>query len=387
MKPRLLYIASTYSHICNFHRPYLREFADRGWEVHVACGGTKMKIPEAHEIIHVPFDKSISFVKNKKAFQRLRKTLREGDYTLVSTHTALASCFARLAVMGMKHRPLVACMVHGYLFDEETPLKRRIPLAAAEKVTAPVTDLVLTMNRWDETYARQHHLGKQIYNVPGIGVPFERLKRVSREDGLALRAQLGLSEERFLYIYAAEFSGRKNQETLLRALQKLPEQAALLLPGDGAMLEECKALARELGIAERVIFPGQIKDMACWYAAADAAASASRSEGLPFNIMEAMYSGLPVVASAVKGHTDLIEEEQNGLLYPYGDSNACAWQMGRILEQPELREQLSEQARLDVQRYALGEVLPQVMDCYARLIPLGEKVPEKAEKALLSMEN
>ena len=378
MEQKLLYIASTYSHIRNFHLPYIREFQARGWEVHVACGGARMEIPEADQVIHIPFDKSISFSKNQEALRLLRQTLRAGGYELVSTHTALASFFARLAVLGMKNRPLVACMVHGYLFDEETPMKRKLALSMAERLTAPVTDLVMTMNRWDHLYASSHHLGKQVCNAPGVGVNFDRLDQTPETARAELRQELGLSEDQFAFIYAAEFSDRKNQETLLRAMAELPEQAVLLLPGSGAKKAACEALAKQLGLGDRVRFPGQITDMNRWYAAADGAVSSSRSEGLPFNIMEAMHCGLPIVASAVKGHEDLIETEENGLLYPFGDSKACAWQMKRILEESALRSRLGEEARQDAEQYRLERVLPQVMDCYARILP---SLSERAEAA------
>ena len=72
--------------------------------------------------------------------------------------------------------------------------------------------------------------------------------------------------------------------------------------------------------------------MAPLYALADAAVTASRSEGLPFNVMEAMYAGLPVIASRVKGHTDLLTEGLTGLLYPWDDAEAFAGAVRRLLE-------------------------------------------------------
>ena len=373
MKRKILYVASTFSHIRNFHLPYLQAFTDRGWEVHVACGGPIQQLSQAERVVEIPFSKQMSFLKNKDAFLGLKRLLREEEYDLISTHTSLASCFVRLAVAGMKHRPLVACMVHGYLFDEATPLKNRVPLAAAEKVTASVTDLLLTMNHWDEEYARRHRLGKQVCNLPGIGVPFEKLDRVSREDGLDLRRSYGLRGDQFVFVYAAEFSKRKSQETLLRAMTELPEQVALVLAGQGELWEECRTLARSLNLEHRVIFPGQVR-MPAWYAAADGAVSSSRSEGLPFNIMESMYLGLPVVATAVKGHEDLIVPEESGLLYPFGDSEACARQMERLWKDPALCRRMGDKAHRDVARYGLEAVLPQVMQAYEGLLPLEEPV-------------
>ena len=131
------------------------------------------------------------------------------------------------------------------------------------------------------------------------------------------------------------------------------------------------ALAEELGVADRVLFPGQVQ-MAPWYGAADLAVSASRSEGMPFNIMEAMYYGLPVVASQVKGHTDLLEESQAGLLYPYGDWEVCAGQIRTLLQSPKLAAWMGEQGRRTVQAYALDRVLPIIMAQYEVLLPLGQ---------------
>ena len=97
-------------------------------------------------------------------------------------------------------------------------------------------------------------------------------------------------------MYAAEFSPRKNQAMLLRALPALPEQVCLLLPGDGVLRASCMELAATLGVEKRVVFPGHVGDMPRWYAAADAAVSASRARGC-LSQMEAMYRGLPVVAA------------------------------------------------------------------------------------------
>lgn len=373
---KVLFTASTYSHIVNFHRPYLAAFRQLGWTVEVACGGTPMEIPEAHRVVYIPFEKEMLSLRNVTARRKLRCLMKEERYDLVSCHTSLAAFFTRMAVWGLKNRPKVACTAHGYLFGEENSAAKSLLLSTAEGLAAPVTDLLMTMNGWDTRYAKAHKLGKEIVEVPGIGLDTDRLRPVSGAERAALRAEWGVGADDVLLLYAAEFSGRKSQQVLIRAMTLLPKRVKLALPGQGALREECMALAAQLGVEERVLFPGQVQ-MAPWYGAADLAVSASRSEGLPFNIMEAMYYGLPVVASRVKGHTDLLEESGAGLLYPYGDWAACAGCIQDLLLDRELTARMGERGQQVVEAYTLDRVLPAVMAQYGALVPLGQ--PASAE--------
>lgn len=367
MEPKVLFTASTYSHIANFHRPYLRAFSRLGWTVDVACGGAPRDIPEARRILHLPFEKSITAPSNFRAERLLREDIRRERYTLVSAHTSLAAFFTRLAARGLDTTVINTC--HGYLFDPDAPsLKGRL-LLEAERLTAGRTDLLLTMNRQDLEIARRYRLGRQILPIPGMGVDFSPLDSLSPSAGALLRGELEIPEEAFVLLYPAEFSARKNQAMLLRALALLSPDVYLLLPGDGALLDRCKALAAELGVQDRVRFPGQVSDMGRWYQAADCAVSSSRSEGLPFNIMEAMHCSLPVVASAIKGHEDLVTPGETGFLFPSDDEETCAAQIDRLRSSPELAARLGRQARNASLPYSLEAVLPQVMAAYGAVVP------------------
>ncbi len=356
----VLFTASTFSHIRRFHLPYLRWFREQGWQVDAACGGAPEAIPEADRVIALPLEKRMAAPGNFRAAALLRREIRARHYDLISAHTSLAAFFTRLAVTGMGDRPKLVNTVHGYLFDDETPAMRRAVLLAAEKLTAGRTDLVLTMNRWDYDLAREKHLGARVALIPGMGVDFSPLDGVGPGLGQQKRAACGVAPDAFLMVYPAEFSPRKSQHVLIEAMPSLPERAVLALPGSGELLDECRALAARLGLEKRVLFPGEAGDMAAWYAAADAAVPASRSEGLPFNVMEAMHMGLPVVASAVKGHTDLIADGRTGLLYPCGDGAAFAAAMRRLMDDGTLCAALGRAAKEAAAPYALDRVMPQV---------------------------
>ena len=370
MGRKVLFTASTCSHIVNFHLPYLRKFREEGWTVHAACGGAPMPIPDVERVIDLPFEKSMWSPKNLRAAIRLSDEMRRECYDLIVTHTSLAAFFTRLALWGLEERPAVANMVHGYLFDDETPWLKRDLLLAAERWMAPDTDLVLTMNQWDCELAERYQLGGRVVQVPGVGVDFSRFDKVPPDTRQRLRKELSIPEDAVVLIYAAEFSVRKSQNVVIRAIAQLPEHIMLVLAGEGALREECRELAQKLGLEDRVLFPGQVRDIPAWYAMADAAVSASRSEGLPFNVMEAMYAGLPVVASEVKGHSDLIEDGVTGLLYPYGDVEACAEQVMRLVGSEQLRRELGRNARENVEQYGLERVLPVVWARYAALAEL-----------------
>lgn len=367
MEKKVLFTASTYSHIVRFHRPYLRAFAQQGWTVDVACGGAPMDIPECRRVIHLPLEKSITAPANFRAAALLRKELKAEGYALVSTHTSLAAFFTRLAARGLDATVVNTC--HGYLFDEDTPAPRRALLLEAERLTARRTDLLLTMNETDLRIAQTYRLGKQILPIPGMGVDFDPLDDCPPTAGKLLRSELALPHGAFAVLYPAEFSSRKSQATLLHALALLPQDVFLLLPGDGALLGECKALAQRLGVEGRVRFPGNVERMAPWYAAADCAVSSSRSEGLPFNVMEAMHAALPIAVTAVKGHTDLIHDGVNGLLFPYGDARACAEKLRLLKDDRALAARLGQQAQAGSGQYRLEAVLPQVLAAYQTVVP------------------
>ena len=177
-----------------------------------------------------------------------------------------------------------------------------------------------------------------------MGVDYAKLDEATEGDGRRLREGLGIASDAFVLFYTAEFSPRKSQQVLIRAIRDLPKSVVLVLCGDGTKREECRALSRELGVSDRVLFSGQVENISIWYRMADACVSSSRSEGLQFNIMEAMHLGLPVIASDVKGDADLIEDGVNGLLYPYGDARACAGCISCLMGNAALREQMTKKA-------------------------------------------
>ena len=315
----------------------------------------------------VPFRKRIGSAYNFKAAVMLRRLIAREHYDLIITHTSLASFFTRLSVKGLRKRPPLCSVIHGYLFDEDTPHTRRRILETAEKMMIPETDLLLTMNRWDYGYAMKNRLAKRVERIPGMGVDFAKFDHVS-DSRETLRDRFGLPRDAFVLVYAAEFSERKSQSVLIEAMSALPEKVYLVLAGEGAYLDVCRTKVKQLGLGDRVRFAGYVGEMGLLYRVADASVSASRFEGLPFNVMEAMYCAIPVVASRVKGHVDLIEDGVSGLLYEYGDVEACVRQLRRLMADPSLRQRLAQTAKARVAEYRLELVKPQVMSMYMSLV-------------------
>lgn len=366
---KLLYIASSFGHLASFHQPYTEWLAQQGYEVHAAAGGEQRALRGVSRYIPLPLEKSMFSPHNFAAVLQLHSLLRRENYAMISLHTSLAAFFARLAVqlLPKKQRPVVMNTAHGYLFDDSTPLLKRTLLLSAERMTAPVTDWLLTMNRQDEQIAKRYRLGRHIVLTPGMGIALTRFSPPSPEEKRALRRAMELPENALVLIYAAEFSGRKNQKMLISAMPELPN-AVLLLPGRGALLDDCRTLAQQKGVADRVRFPGFTSNIEQYYRAADLCVSSSRSEGLPFNVMEAMACGLPAVLSDVKGHEDLVRSGENGLLFPYDDQNAFIRAVKQAAE-PALQAQMSAAAVQTAVPYGIDAVFPTLTAIYSQAIP------------------
>ena len=160
------------------------------------------------------------------------------------------------------------------------------------------------MNMEDYELAKKYKLYKdELHLIDGIGISDKRFYIPSTEESAKIRDSMGIEVNEIVFTYAAEFSKRKNQKLLIRAFSKCGfDNGLLLLAGDGSELDYCKNLAVKLKIENKVRFLGFVEDIPRLYSASDIIVSTSLSEGMPFNILEAMGCGLPVIASNIK-HT------------------------------------------------------------------------------------
>jgi len=178
----------------------------------------------------------------------------------------------------------------------------------------------------------------------GVRVPEERPDPIARA---ALRERLGLRRARVL-VFAARFHPNKGHRFLLPAFASLVRDfpdARLLLVGDGPLRHELTLLADRLRIRSKVVFAGFRADVDEVLPLAEVFVLPSLAEGLPNAVLEAMAAGLPVVATAVGGVPELVQEGRTGFLVPPGDPGPLADRLRILLREPDRGRRMGDAGR------------------------------------------
>ena len=344
---KIFYAASTASHLTAFHEPYINALRSEGHTVMTAASGDGVDFS-------LPLDKRMLSLKNLRAALSLRRIIKKEKFDLLILNTSLMAFWTRLALG--KSRPRVVNVVHGYLFPEKpVGLKAKVRAAillAAERMLKKRTDAILTMNAEDFRIANRYSLAESIANTLGMGIP--RLEVANRRD--EIRREHGC-ENKLVLLFVGELSKRKDQSFLIEALPKIKDRGidvSLWLVGDGNELSALKKQAKRLGCEGDVIFFGSRRDARDIMAASDVYVSSSKSEGLPFNIVEALMAGCKVVASDVKGHRDVLADGA-GALYAPTDEEAF---VSLVLDKD---SRLEDKALLAVDKFSLESVFDGTM--------------------------
>jgi glycosyltransferase involved in cell wall biosynthesis len=145
--------------------------------------------------------------------------------------------------------------------------------------------------------------------------------------------------------------------------------ATFHIAGEGEQRLELERLAAELGLGDRLVLPGSVKDIPAFLRRLDVAVLCSRSEGMSNALLEYMAAGRPVVATAVGASVQLIEPGVHGLLVPPGDSGLLAAAIARLLEDRALAARLGTAARRRVQeKYSREVMVRRFEDFYQQLV-------------------
>jgi sugar transferase (PEP-CTERM/EpsH1 system associated) len=150
------------------------------------------------------------------------------------------------------------------------------------------------------------------------------------------RARLGIEPDSFVVGTVGRLDPVKDHETLLKAFHSAStsnehRKLVLIVVGTGPLEERLKALSKELNISAHIHFVGQQEDMQSLYQSMDIYVLPSIAEGISNTILEAMASGLPIIASNVGGNLELVEQGRNGFFFSPGSVDALAYLIGQYL--------------------------------------------------------
>ncbi|HEU4928899.1 MAG TPA: glycosyltransferase family 4 protein, partial [Candidatus Krumholzibacteria bacterium] len=193
------------------------------------------------------------------------------------------------------------------------------------------------------------------------------------------RRALGLADDDVVLIAVGSLKPIKGVDVLLHAMAPLVRKQPrlrLVVVGDGPDRSALESLARELSMADRVSFLGLRADVDVVLRAADALVLPSRTEALPTVLLEAMASGLPVVATRVGGVPEIVEEGRSGLMVPPEDASALGSVLARVATDATLRRSLGERGRAVVEsRFRVETMCENRMAYFEELLARETAIP------------
>jgi glycosyltransferase involved in cell wall biosynthesis len=305
------------------------------------------------------------------ALRKLEKILREQKPHVVHTHSGKAGILGRLAAK-RAGVPLIIHHIHGPSFGNFQGAFANFIFTAAEKHAARATDhFFVSANAMT-----------RIYLAAGIGKPemftrifsgFQLEPFLNATNDLALREKLKIPADAFVIGKIARLFKLKGHEDLFAAFQKfLPQfpNARLLLLGGGSLRTYLENRARELRIADKIIFAGLVppNEVARYVGIMDCLAHLSSREALSRALPQALAAGKPIIAYDFDGADEICLENETGFLVRTGDMETVAQKLLQLANNSELRKKFGARGQQFVkENFSVEKMVDDQYNLYLKL--------------------
>ena len=278
-------------------------------------------------------------------FALTRRAISRFGVDVVHTHGKGPGLYGRAMARWMRV-PAIHTF-HGLHYADYRPITRPLYLALERRLSR-WSRVIISVSRSGHLEALGLRLFRPEQSVVIVnGVDVEENERLLLESPVR-RESLGLTAADLVIGCVSRFDPVKRLELLVDALRRLKDRVprlVLVLVGGGGELERIRRLVAERGLSDRVIFTGFVENPVRVQAALDLYVAASRKEGLPLAVLEAMAAGLAVVATDVPGHRDVVAPGETGLLVAPEDPAALAEAVATLLSDPARRKSLGQAGR------------------------------------------
>jgi len=298
------------------------------------------------------------------AIKKVRRYIIENAIDILCTHEYRTHLIGFLATRGT----IAKWLAFSLGWTRETFLVRLYN--CIDRVILRFADHIIAVSQSQEKLLLRQFISPKKISVIYVAVNSEELAKAEKVD---LRKRFNLPDDSFVCMAAGRFSLEKGQAFLVEAAALALERdkrLRFILFGDGLELAKVKAKINELGCDNKIICPGFEKNIAGCLKGADCLINPSLTEGLPNIILEAMALEIPVIATSVGGVPELIENNVNGIMVSYGDSERLAEAIIRLAQDTEGKDSYCRSAKATVtnkysfqtQMMAYGKIYSQLID-------------------------
>ncbi len=325
--------------------------------------------------------REISPLGDLRALIALLRLIAKERPHVVHTHTAKAGFIGRLAAF-LSDVPVIVHTFHGHVFRGYFGALKTQVFIWMERLAARLSDAVLTISPRlrEELISFGIAAPERIHVIP-LGLELQDLAGLDDRRGV-LRGELGYSTDVPLIGIIGRLVPIKNHELFLTAAQRIAQcmpGARFIIAGDGECRAILEGLVAQMELTDAVHFLGWRRDLPIIYADLDVLVITSRNEGTPVSIIEAMATGVPVVATAVGGIPDILCEGELGMLVPLDDLDALVESIVETLNtRPEKR--LLKAQRWATEHYGSQRLVADVRALYLHLLQEKGFLSERADQ-------
>ena len=326
-----------------------------------------------HPLIVPELGRSLHPLRDLITIWTLYRLIRKLKPDIVHTHTAKAGFVGRIAAW-LAGVPVIVHTFHGHVFRGYfSPTMTRFFLLL-ERLTARMSATVITLTEGlRRELADEYHVTSASHiTVLPLGLDLAPFAAVQRKNG-AFRRGYGIPDDAPLIGIVGRIVAIKNHDLFLEAavrVRRALPTARFVIIGDGDLRDWIETQAEARGLDDAVIFTGWLRDLAPVYADLDINIISSLNEGTPVSVIESLTAGCPVVATAVGGLPDLLDQGELGMLVPSRDADALADAILKVLRNPPDSQQAQV---LMLEHYGIDRLVSDLDKLYRDLLAKQKK--------------